>query len=209
LAATFAILYTAAAVTLTLLSLGALPPQQIYAQSQTQSSRELSKADIQARQRALWGLERMKWRLSERPTEPRLAYQQIKEDHEQLQVLTYHLSEAAGAGPTLDYKQIRKDAAEVKKHATRLKINLSLPEPGKSEKPKQNGEGFSTEELKSAIEALNALVKSFVWNPIFQQPNVVDVEHLARARRDLEGIIRLSEQIQKRAEALSKAGKNF
>jgi hypothetical protein len=52
-------------------------------------------------------------------------------------------------------------------------------------------------------------VKSFVWNPVFQQSGIIDVQNSAKARRDLEGILKLSEQIRKFADAVGKnSGKN-
>jgi len=45
---------------------------------------------------------------------------------------------------------------------------------------------------------------------MFQQLGTVDANHSAKARRDLDSIIRLSEQIRRRAEVLNKAaGKNL
>jgi hypothetical protein len=186
-----------------------LPSQHAHAQMPT--SRDTARADLEARQRALRNLERVKEKLSRRPPEPRLVtYQQTREDFEQLQLVNYRLAGVIAAGPALDYEQIRKDSAEVRKRASRLKSNLLLPEPAKDEKQQKSREELiANEELKPSIEALNALVNSFVWNPIFQQPKVLDVEHSVKARRDLEAIIKLSEQIHKRAEALAKAtGKN-
>lgn len=167
------------------------------------TARDTSKAELQARQRALWDLERMKGRLSKRPAEPQLAYQQIREDFEQLQLMNYDLSGQVGASP--DYAQIKKDSSEIKKRAERLKLNLSLPEPTRDEKQKKGNEEPLTAELKAAIGTLDALVKSFVWSPVFQQPEVVDVEKSIKARRDLEGIIRLSDYIHKCAEASIKS----
>lgn len=194
--------YTAATVALVcLLPVMLLEPD---AQAQTQSQREAARIDMMERQRALRNLENVKRKLSKRPPEPRLAYQQIKEDFEQLQLANYHLSGTGASTPAHDYGQIKKNAAEVRKRASRLKTNLSLPEPDRDEKLQKSREVSATEELKPAIDALDALVKRFVWNPVFQHPNVLDVENSVKARLDLEAIIKLSEQIQKRAEALSK-----
>ncbi|HEX8139217.1 MAG TPA: hypothetical protein VF544_16760 [Pyrinomonadaceae bacterium] len=173
---------------------------------QTQTPREMGRADLEARQRALRNMDNVKAKLSRKRSEPRpVVYQQTKEDFEQLQLVNYHLSEMVAASAALDYEQISKGAAEVKKRASRLKGSLLLLEPEKDEKPQKSREETVTDELKPAITALNELVNSFVWNPVFQHPQVLDVEHSVQARRDLEGIIRLSEQIHKRAEALSKA----
>jgi hypothetical protein len=202
------ILYTTVACALALL-LPAMPGHSV-ALAQTPTPRDIGRADLEARQRALRNMENVKAKLSKRRSEPRpVVYQQTKEDFEQLQLVNYHLSEAVASVAALDYEQIRKDAGEVKKRAARLKSSLLLLEPDKDEKPQKSREESPAEELKPAIAALNELVNSFVWNPVFQHPQVLDVEHSVQASRDLDGIIRLSEQIHKRAEALSKAtGKN-
>jgi hypothetical protein len=195
---------TAVAFALTLL-LPAMQGQSL-ALAQTPTPRDIGRADLEARQRALRNMDNVKAKLSKRRSEPRpVVYQQTKEDFEQLQLVNYHLSEAVASGAALDYEQLGKDAAEVKKRASRLKSSLLLLEPDKDEKPQKSRADTETEELKPAIAALNELVNSFVWNPVFQHPQVLDVEHSVQARRDLEGIIRLSEQLHKRAEALTKA----
>jgi hypothetical protein len=178
--------------------------------AQTPAQRDAARADLEARQRALRNMDNVKAKLSKKRPEPRpVVYQQTKEDFEQLQLINYRLSEMVAKSAALDYEQISKDAAEVKKRASRLKGSLLLLEPDRGEKPQKSREERATEELKPAIGQLNELVNSFVWNPVFQHPQVLDMEHSVQARRDLEGIIRLSEQIHKRAEALSKApGKN-
>jgi hypothetical protein len=198
----FIILCVAVAISLISLS-------PIEARSQTSTrDRDAAKADMLARQRALWDLDRMKRKLSKKESaQSSLKYQQIREDFEQLQVVNYNLSGDVGA--SFNYGEIRKEAAEVKKRAARLKINLSLPEPTKDEKGNKSSEEFSRMELKAAINALDALVKTFVANPIFQQPGVVDMGNSGRARRDLEEIIRVSEHINRCAESLSRTtGKN-
>ena len=201
----YAMFHAAAAVVLTLLSTGSLPAHQSPSrQSESRSTHDRRRADLEASRRALLILEKGVRRSVEKPTEQRLAYQQIKEDFELLQVVNYQLYVAAGSDSALDYRQIRKDLTEVRKRASRLKTNLMLPEPEKGEKQKKNEVGLTAEELRSAITALHALVRSFVTNPIFQTPGVVDAQQSAKARADLEEVIKLSEQIRRSAEALSK-----
>ena len=202
--AVYPVLYLAATFTLVLLSPGVLRAQTQSASS-AQATHDARRAEIEARRRALWMLEKKAHRPEERRAEERLAYQQIKADFEMMQVTNYLLSDAVGSGSALDYSRISKEAAEVKKRASRLKANLSLPAPDKDEKEKKVDEGLTAEKLETAAADLNSLVQSFVSNPIFQQPNVVDMQQSAKAKRDLEGIIKLSEQIRKSAEALSKA----
>lgn len=186
---------------------------ETYAQDRTQpppsqrepTQREAARLDMESRQRALRSLENVKEKLSRRTsTGPRFAYRQIREDFEQIQYATHHLTGYGDLTSALDYGQVRKDASEIKKRASRLKANLLLPEADKDEKLQRSREAPMTDELKPAIEALDKVVKSFAFNPVFQRPNILDVENSVKARRDLEAIIRLSDQIQKRAEALSK-----
>jgi hypothetical protein len=169
----------------------------------TATARDNARAEMQARQRALWELERMKGKLSKKPAEPRLAFEQIKDDFEQLQLLTYSLTGEMGA--RLDYSQIKKASAEIKRRASRLKIKLSLADPGKGEKAAKEGGEIASQDLKATINNLDDVVKSFVWSPVFQHPGVVDLKASQRASRDLELILKLSEQIHRLAEAATRS----
>ena len=160
---------------------------------------------MESRQRALQNLEKEARRRAEPPRVDRLVYQQAKEDFEALQLVSHALSETVGSDVVSDYGQISKATAEIRKRAGRLKASLLLPEVEKDEKEKQGAGGLPAEDLKSAFADLNALVKSFTTNPMFQQPQVVDTQQPVKARRDLDGIIRLSEQIKRRVEVLHKA----
>jgi hypothetical protein len=191
------ILYITAAITLIFLSPGGLRNQQAQAQVRPQGP------PIESRQRDLRGLR--KETPPSRDSDAPLAYPKIEEDLELLQVTNSRLSEAAGSVPALDYRQIRKYAAEVKKRAARIRIHLLLPEPEKSEKVKKRDEEYTPEDLKWEINTLDVLVKRLIENPVFRQPLVFNVDQAAKGWRDLDEIIRLSEQIQKRAEAFSKA----
>ncbi|HEX8634209.1 MAG TPA: hypothetical protein VF703_08675 [Pyrinomonadaceae bacterium] len=193
---------SAAVATLILIS-----PNARRSEVQAQGARESRRLEMETRQRDLWNLERANRRPPDRARDARPAYQQVKEDFEQLQLSSYNLSGAAGAAaPTLDYTRIQAESAEIRKRAARLMTTLRLPEPEKEQKQKKGGREFATADLLPVIAALEGLVKSFVWNPVFQQSGVVDVQNSARARRDLEDIIKLSEQIRKAAEAAGKGG---
>ncbi len=79
-----------------------------------------------------------------------------------------------------------------------------LPNPEKNQKEKKDDDLLTVEELKSAITSLDALVNSFVWNPVFRKPDIVDVKNSMKAGRELESILRMSEQIRRCAEAFAK-----
>ena len=174
----------------------------------SRSERDARRAEMEMRQRVLWNLERLKNGRPAKAADKRPAYRDVAEHFEQLQLRNYSLSGAAVQGAPLDYALIKREAAGVKKHASRLKGYLSLPEPEEGHESNKGGETLTPEGLSSAIASLDALVNSFVWNPVFRRPDVVDVEQSSKASRDLAGIVNLSERIQRCAEELSKrAGK--
>jgi hypothetical protein len=187
-----------------------ISPGATRAQSPAQT-REARRVEMETRQRDLWNLERAKRRPAERDERP--LYRQVSEDFEKLQLSSYNLSGAIASTAALDYELIRAEAAEIRKRAARLVTTLKLPAPEKERKQKKGEPPAAAvvaaavaPDLKSAIVALESVVKSFVWNPVFQQSGVVDVQNSARAGRDLEDIIKLSEQVRKSAEAAGKSG---
>ncbi|HEY0173650.1 MAG TPA: hypothetical protein VGB98_21740 [Pyrinomonadaceae bacterium] len=173
-----------------------------------QQRRDAQRVEMESRQRALRTLsdELKKRQKKERDTRP--SYQQVAEDFEQLQLRNHNLSGSAESGAGLDYARIGEEAAEVRRRAARLKSTLALPAAKKDEKREAVEAAHTPEGLRAAISSLDALVKSFVWNPVFQRPDVLDAENSARAARELEEILRLSEQVRAAAEALGR-GKNF
>ena len=189
-----AALYTTAFLTLIFLIPGA---SQSHAQGQARARDPAGgPAAREARSRQLMTADITPARPS---TERRVPFEQMREDFEQLQLANNRLSEMVNSGQALDPAEIRKDAAEVAKRAARLKKNLLLPEPKEGEKQKDAVKKPAAQDLKAMIVDLDALVKSFVRNPVFQQPNIVNAEGWARARRDLEETIILSEQLEKNA----------
>jgi hypothetical protein len=181
-------------------------PSALRAQT-TRAEREARRTDMQMRQWALRDLEKLKDEPPGRKRDTRPVYTDVEQDFEQLQLVNYTLAGAAAKGIALDYELIKKHAAEVSKRASRLKTYLSLPEV---EGPKTQGKAVdmqTPEGLRSAVASLDALVNSFAWNPVFRQPNVVDLEQSSKASRDLAGIIALSEQIRKNAAESFKSAK--
>lgn len=188
------------------LALMLLSPCATRAQT-AQDRRNEQRVESQVRQTVLQSLEKLKnpSQSAARAPERRPTYNEVEDDFEQLQLRNYSLAGAARLDP-LDYALIKKEATEVRKRAARLRLYLSLPKPEEAEKAVRAAEVLTAEGLKSAASSLDALVKSFVWNPVFRRPDVVDLEQSSKASRDLAGIITLSEQIRRRAEDLSRGG---
>ena len=162
-------------------------------------------SEMRSREFDLRILEKQARKTDER-LEPQLAYAQIREDYARLQVVYNGLAHAVSQGGALDPKFVAKSASEIKECAGRLKQNLALPEPEKrSKRPKSEA---GAEQLKPSLSALGGLIAGFVNNPMFKEVKVVDAQWSAKARRDLEEIIELSDGIKRSSRKLDK-GETF
>lgn len=171
----------------------------------TRAERAAARAEMEMRQRMLWDLEKLK---RDRPTSAPAArpdYSAVAEEFKQLQLVNYSLAGLADPKAPLDFARVRKESGEVRKRAARLKGYLSLPEVEESKRQEKVAEIQTPEALRAAVRQLDELVNSFAWNPVFQKPDVVDLEQSTKASRDLAGILSLSEQIRKSAEELGKS----
>jgi len=129
---------------------------------------------------------------------------QVNEDFARIQEINVEMMRDYAEGKPPDYPHIAVAMSEIKKRASRLRGNLILPsgdeiagvQAGSSSPPKHSG--------RSPLLDLNDLIVSFVTNPIFKNENTIDLELGARAKRDLAGIIDLSDRISRSAEKLGK-----
>jgi hypothetical protein len=190
----------AAAFVLILLTPSALDAQSIR-------EREAKRQEMQQRLWTLRNLDRLKDAPPEKQPDMRPVYDVVEQDFEQLQLVNHSLAVASQQGAALDYELIKKHSGEVRKRASRLKSYLVLPDWRQTAPPLRIVETQTPEALRSAVASLDALVNDFAWNPIFKQPNVVNLEQSAKAARDLEGVISLSERINKSAAEMSKLAK--
>jgi hypothetical protein len=177
--------------------------------AQTIREREAKRQEMQQRQWALRNLERLKDAPPERGPDMRPAYEVVEQDFEQLQLINYSLAAASQQEAALDYELIKKHSGEVKRRASRLKSYLVMPDWRQTLPPLKIVETQTPESLRAAVASLDALVNAFAWNPIFKQPNVVNLEQSVKAARDLDGIVSLSERINKSASELSKLAKKL
>ena len=132
---------------------------------------------------------------------PEDRFPQIKEDFERMQIVNGDVLQAPGAP---DYARLTEAAEELKRRATRLSTNLFPPDAGK--KPKKDdgkkeaaGAEPDRRDLKSLLSALDESIARFVNSPIFQNTKVVNPEESAKARKDLEEIIKLSTRVEQEA----------
>jgi len=133
----------------------------------------------------------------------KIVLEQIKKDFLRIQVIKNEMMYAISINNAFDYKRISDTAAEIKKLANRLKINLALSKSEENEKNRSSQNAPDSAQLKASLLSLDSSIQSFVTNPLFQKP-VIDIHLATKASRDLESIIEISGSIKKRAERLSK-----
>jgi hypothetical protein len=145
--------------------------------------------------------ERRKWEEAER-----LAFAQIKEDYERIQLANNELAEAVANPEGADLKLVAKSTAEIERRAERLLSNLALPElPADLERVRMPAGGQG--QLRPSLLMLGRLVNRFVRSPLFREVNVIDAQISVRTRRDLEGIIELSGRLKKESEQFDKGSR--
>lgn len=132
-------------------------------------------------------------------------FPRIKEDFERIQIINNESLQEQASGGALDYARISEAAAEIKKRAVRLKSNLFASDV--ETPPKENESALeSARDLKSLLAGLDGAIRSFVTNPMFQNLLVVNARSSAKARRDLERVIKLSARLRQEADKKRKGG---
>ena len=133
---------------------------------------------------------------------------QTLDDFRQLQTVNNKMMAAAMPTDAPDYKMIAAATTEIRKRAVRLKDVLALPATDEAEEatpPKPQSTVASANSIKAQLLRLDKLVMGFVSNPLFRSPNTINPQLSTKARRDLDGIIDLSQSVRKYADKLSKA----
>lgn len=154
-------------------------------------------------------MSRREWQLRNFGTEPAAAKDdrqlkalmaQTEEDFTRILTLHNEIARALTAKQDLNYEFVSEATAEIKKRATRLQSTLAL-HPAAEDTPIKEK---SDPAMKDSLIKLCNEIRSFVTNPIIENPNTIDAKQLVRARRDLESLIQLSGLIKKDADKLGK-----
>lgn len=119
---------------------------------------------------------------------------EVKEDFESLQNEYNKLVTVLNSKESLNPAFVRETAERIHKHANRLKTNVVFPAPLQSdseEVKKADSLGDSRKQLRSMCEQIYL----FVTNPIFENPNVLDIEAARKAASTLEAIINVSDRL--------------
>jgi hypothetical protein len=122
-------------------------------------------------------------------------FAQIREDFTRLQVINNEMMQTVFVKRNIDQKLIVKTTSEINKRASRLSENLVLPRIDDKASVQKPDDTRNDRSLEARLLALDDCIMSFIANPLFKQPNVVDSRNALKARSDLNLIIRLSEEL--------------
>ena len=134
----------------------------------------------------------------------RSLFPQINEDFQRIQVIHNEIVRMVQPGKNLDYDRLAELTDDMKKRGSRLRENLSLPEPEETKEKPGHPESIDESHMKKNIVALHDLVVSFVANPIFKNLGVVDAKVIDSATENLNNIIDMSDEIKREAKILGK-----
>lgn len=120
---------------------------------------------------------------------------QLSEDFEKLHSINVETIATLSSAPSLDHKTLFDATAALKNRATRIKYNVPLLQVvDKGEKTRYDE---NPEHLASMLPQLSSLINSFLGSSVFRLSSPNDAELRLKASRDLDGIIKLSETINK------------
>jgi hypothetical protein len=127
---------------------------------------------------------------------------QTEEDFNRLLKLHNEIARAISSTKPLDYNFVSKATGEIRKRAGSIQSNLALSLPAEDIKAAETTAQTNETEMKDALVKLCKQIRSFVTNPVIEQPNTIDVEKLETAKRDLESVIQLSGNLKRDADLL-------
>jgi len=131
----------------------------------------------------------------------------MKEDFTRIQVVRNDIARNLVAHKPLDYSLISEQTGEIHKRVTRMNVYMLAHAPDSKET--DGATELKDDEMIGALVRLCKLVDSFTENPALKNVATVDAnapdrakEEKAQADKDLLAIIKLSEQIKKKADSL-------
>ena len=137
----------------------------------------------------------------------RNLFPQINDDFQRIQVIHNEMVRMLQPDKGLNYERLMDLTGDLKKRGARLRENLALPEPEKTDTQPAHAKATDDAHLIKTIADLHDVVVSFVANPIFKNLGVVDAKVVDAATKDLNNLIDLSDEIKREAKTLGKSAK--
>ncbi|HET9532217.1 MAG TPA: hypothetical protein VFQ92_17790 [Blastocatellia bacterium] len=131
---------------------------------------------------------------------------QVRQDFERIQAVYNRIVLAISDNRLPEYGLILDATGEIRKCANRLKKHLALPALDDKGESKEKAD-LKEEEIRPSLQMLCLHIAKFVTNPVFETAGVIDVEQSAKASKDLEEIIEISEVVWRSTEKLAGAKK--
>lgn len=128
---------------------------------------------------------------------------QTEEDFTRMLTLHNEIARVIAGTKPLDYHFVSGATGEIRKRAHSIQANLVLTPSEEELKQVEMPEMLNESEMKDGLIKLCKQIRSFVTNPVIDQPNLIDADKLVAAKRDLESVIQLSAQLKKDADHLS------
>lgn len=137
----------------------------------------------------------------------RALLKQISDDFKELQGLNNKMMTEAWSRPELDYRYISDMVSQIRGKAARLKSNLALPHVEDGTLKEAVDSYPDAEKFRVAMLRLDRHVMRFATNPLFQKPEVMEIDLAAQASRDLSVVVEVSGKLRKSAAKLSRTSK--
>ena len=134
------------------------------------------------------------------PKRARAMMAQVSEDFQRILTLHNEIVRAIAAHRSLSNQFISDATGEIRKRSARLQASLKLPKPEPGKENQGPESDLKLTPINDGLILLCKQIESFVRNPIIEKPGTVDAQQLETARRDLESIVRFSEQIKKQVD---------
>jgi len=134
------------------------------------------------------------------PKRPQAMMDQVSEDFQRILTLHNEIVRAITANRSLSYRFISDATGEIRKRSARLQSSLQLQKPQSATETQKMSTELKATQTNDKLLLLCRQIESFVRNPIIEKPGTVDAEQLEKARRDLQSVVELSEEIKKQVD---------
>src|SRR6266446_571342 len=134
------------------------------------------------------------------PQRSQAMMDQVSEDFQRILTRHNEIVRAIAANQPLSYQFISDATGEIRKRSARLQSSLKLEKPEPTIENRGTRTDLKTLGTKDELILLCKQIESFLRNPIIDKPGTVDAQQLGKARRDLQSIVELSDEIKKQAD---------
>ena len=136
-----------------------------------------------------------------------ILMEQTEEDFNRILKLHNEFARLLAGTKPFDYHFVSEASAEIKKRAVRLQSTLALEQLTTEARVAETSGEIDDAHMKDALIRMCKQIRSFVTNPVIENPSTVDAQNLSNARRDLESVIQISGHINKEATKMHKKHK--